>query len=152
MSARSGAGEFLAAFEALAQAVRRARGGGAQEGTDRLSLSQYSLISPLGRTGGARVSQLAAEVGVAPSTATRILDALERRGLVRRVRLRQDRRGVVVSLTPDGEEALRRQDEWMRDRQLGFYSGLPDQERELVADLLLRLAALIDELSAGPVG
>ena len=38
----------------------------------------------------------------------------------------------------------------MRTRQLEFYDGLPDEERQLVSDLLVRLAPLIDELSCGP--
>ena len=47
----------------------------------------------------ARVSDLATEAGIAPSTATRILDALERRAIVTRTRSREDRRGVTVTLT-----------------------------------------------------
>jgi hypothetical protein len=38
----------------------------------------------------------------------------------------------------------------MRGRQRAFYEQLPDAERELVADLLVRLAGLIDDLAAGP--
>jgi hypothetical protein len=38
----------------------------------------------------------------------------------------------------------------MRGRRLEFFAGLPQPERELVSDLLARLAALIDDLSAGP--
>jgi hypothetical protein len=38
----------------------------------------------------------------------------------------------------------------MRGRQLAFFEALPGTERDLVADLLLRLSTLIDELAAGP--
>ena len=40
----------------------------------------------------------------------------------------------------------------MRGRQRAFYATLPEVERELAPDLLLRLAALIDELAVGPGG
>jgi DNA-binding MarR family transcriptional regulator len=143
--------QFLVAFEALAQAVRRARGAATRDGGDRLTLSQYSLLLPL--AGGAtRVSDLAAEAGIAPSTASRIVDVLERRGIVRRTRAPEDRRGVSVSLTEPGRRALAGQDAWMRERRLDFFGGLPASEQEVVSDLLVRLAALIDELSAGPDG
>lgn len=144
--------EFLAAFETLAQAVRRARGATATAPSDddRLSLSQYSLLTPLADGGAYRVTELAAEAGVAPSTASRILDALERRAIVRRQRAPGDRRAVTVSLTAQGREVLARQDAWMRGRQTEFFEGLPAVEREVVPDLLVRLAALIDELSGGP--
>jgi DNA-binding MarR family transcriptional regulator len=75
-----------------------------------------------------------------------------RRGVVRRARSSEDRRAVTVTLTDFGREALSVQDEWLRGRQRAFYASLPTGERELAPDLLLRLAALIDELAAGPEG
>jgi DNA-binding MarR family transcriptional regulator len=98
----------------------------------------------------ARVRDLAAEAGVAASTATRILDALERRAIVTRTRSAEDRRGVTVTLTDFGREVLHAQDAWLRGRQRAFFDDLPEIEQELAPDLLVRLAALIDELAAGP--
>jgi DNA-binding MarR family transcriptional regulator len=142
--------DFLCAFDAFAQAVRRARGAPWQGEDGALTLSQYALLQPLGDRDAARVRELAEEAGITPSTATRILDALERRGIVRRRRAREDRRGVTVTLTPRGRDLLGTQHEWLQARQSDFYETLPARERELVSDLLLRLAALIDELAAGP--
>jgi DNA-binding MarR family transcriptional regulator len=142
--------DFLASFDALAQAVRRARGAAPQDRLGLLTFSQYALLTPLSANHAARVSDLAAEAGIAPSTATRILDALERRAIVRRDRSDVDRRRVTVTLTDAGRRALSRQDAWMRGRQRAFFEELPGAERELVADLLLRLSTLIDELAAGP--
>jgi DNA-binding MarR family transcriptional regulator len=141
---------FLVAFEAFAQAVRRARGAAPQDLPDRLTLSQYSLLTPLAAGGAARISRLAGDAGIAPSTASRILDALERRDIVRRAPSAEDRRGIVVSLTETGREVLHRQDAWMRARRIAFFDDLPATEQMVVSDLLLRLSALIDELSAGP--
>ena len=140
--------DFLVSFDALAQAVRRARGGATRDGA--LTLSQYGLLQAMSGRQAARVRDLAEEAGIAPSTATRILDALERRAIVRRTRSADDRRGVTVSLTDAGREALDSQDAWMRGRQRAFYECLPAVERELAPDLLVRLAALIDELAGGP--
>ena len=147
---RSGTADFLAGFDALAQAVRRARGTTGRPGDGVLTLSQYGLLEGLAHRRAARVQELAAEAGVAASTATRILDALERRGIVRRTRSSQDRRAVSVSLTRLGEQALQAQEEWLRGRERAFYASLPPAEQELAPDLLLRLAVLIDELAAGP--
>jgi DNA-binding MarR family transcriptional regulator len=141
--------EFLVSFETFAQAVRRARGAAGQNRAAPLTLSQYGLLLPLCDSETARVSDLAGAAGITPSTATRILDVLERRALVRRARSSEDRRGVTVTLTDAGWRTLREQDSWMRARKLTFYDRLPDDERELVSDLLVRLAGLIDDLSAG---
>jgi DNA-binding MarR family transcriptional regulator len=144
-----GTDQFLVAFDAFAQAVRRARGAAPQSDDPSLTLSQYGLLQGLSDRRAARVQELATEAGIAPSTATRILDALERRGIVTRRRSDEDRRAVTVSLTRVGQELLDNHHEWIRGRQLAFYEGLPCAEQELAPDLLLRLAALIDELAAG---
>lgn len=150
-TAAPGSGEeFLDAFDALAQAIRRARGTGSQAEDGALTLSQYALLQALATRKTARVRELAEEAGITASTATRILDALERHGIVRRARAREDRRGVTVSLTQFGEQVLSSQHEWLRGRQLSFYAELPPRQRELAADLLVRLARLVDELAAGP--
>src|SRR5947209_3993702 len=78
------ADQFLDAFDAFVQAVRRARGASSHERGRGLTLSQYGLLQPLAGSDGARVRELAEQAGIAPSTATRILDALERRGIVDR--------------------------------------------------------------------
>jgi len=142
--------DFVTAFDALAQAVRRARGATAANGN--LTLSQYALLEGLTDRPAARVQELAGDAGVTPSTATRILDALERRGVVRRARSLDDRRAVSVSLTDFGQQLLEDQQGWLRGRQRAFFASLPTAEQELAPDLLVRLAALIDELAAGPDG
>ncbi len=140
---------FHDAFDALAQAIRRARGVAARE-VDGLTWSQYALLRALSGRDGARIGDLAGEAAISPSTATRILDALERRDIVRRRRVPGDRRGVTVALTGRGRIALDRQDAWMRGREQAFFSALPESEQALAPDLLRRLAGLIDELAAGP--
>lgn len=140
---------FLSAFDAFAQAVRRARG--VPAGPPRaLTLSQYGLLELLHDNDSARVRDLAEHAGVSAPTATRILDTLERRGLARRRQSREDRRGVSVTLTDPGRQALEEQHAWLRSRQRHFYGELQPDERELAPALLIALADLIDELAAGP--
>ena len=57
---------------------------------------------------------------------------------------------MAVSLTDVGRRLLGDEQEWLRGRQRAFYESLPPAEQELAPDLLLRLAALIDDLAAGP--
>jgi DNA-binding MarR family transcriptional regulator len=144
-----GGDSFVEAFDTFSQAIRRARGAGSDH-PGGLTFSQYALLRTLADRDGARVSDLAGQAAVTPSTATRILDALERRAIVCRTRSAHDRRGVTVTLTDAGRAALHRQDAWMQGRQRAFYAQLPQHERALAPDLLLRMSALIDELAAGP--
>jgi DNA-binding MarR family transcriptional regulator len=141
---------FLDSFDAFAQAVRRARGVRSPASPDALTLSQYGLVEPLLESPGARVQELAAQAGVTAPTATRIIDTLERRGLVVRDRAHRDRRAVRVQLTRTGRTALASQHEWLRGRERSLFEELSDGERALAPHLLARLAALVDELAVGP--
>ena len=98
---------FLVAFDAFAQAIRRTRGVGADH-PGGLTISQYALVRTLADGKAARVSDLAGQAAISPSTATRILDTLERRAIVSRTRATHDRRGVTVTLTDAGRVALQR--------------------------------------------
>jgi DNA-binding MarR family transcriptional regulator len=141
---------FLSAFDAFAQAVRRARGARAGGESGALTLSQYALLEPLIVDDTARVRDLASNAGVTAPTATRILDTLERRGFILRAQAREDRRGVSIALTEMGRRVLNGQHDWLRQRQRSFYANLPTDERALAPELLLLLTALVDELAAGP--
>jgi DNA-binding MarR family transcriptional regulator len=141
---------FLSAFDAFAQAVRRARGARSAVDPDALTLTQYGLLEPLLDRDPSRVRELALKAGVTAPTATRVLDTLERRGLVTRAQAAGDRRGVSVSLTGRGRTALAARHDWLRSRERALYASLTDEERALSPQLLLRLTALIEELAAGP--
>jgi DNA-binding MarR family transcriptional regulator len=141
---------FLDAFQTFARAIRRARGGRPREGSGTLTLSQYGLLEPLLDQRSARSTELAAAAGITASTATRILDALERNGIIQRGRSAEDRRAVTVCLTAEGRRRLEAQREWIQLRELALYEGLAPEQRAVAEDLLRRLAVLSDELAAGP--
>lgn len=54
------------------------------------------------------ISSIAQRLLIAPPTATRIVDALEKKGLVKRVRSREDRRSVRVEVTEKGKKVIER--------------------------------------------
>jgi DNA-binding MarR family transcriptional regulator len=150
-SARADVDRFLTSFDTLAQAVRRARGARAVD-SGGMTLSQYGLLEPLLDGEPARVRDLATQAGVTAPTATRILDTLERSGIVRRSPAVDDRRGVSVRLTADGRRLLDAQHEWLRSRQRAFHAALEPDERAIAPGLMVQVATLIDELAGGPAG
>jgi DNA-binding MarR family transcriptional regulator len=71
-----------------------------------LTLSQLLVLRSL-RDGGVQLAgHLAEAAGLSPASATRVVDRLEERGLVRRQRDRDDRRCVLVQLTAEGRHLL----------------------------------------------
>ncbi|MBT2441278.1 MarR family transcriptional regulator [Streptomyces sp. ISL-36] len=98
-----------------------------------------------GRGGSAAPSELAQDLDLAPASVTGRLDALEKRGFVRRTPSTTDRRRVVVELTPSGRET------WLgamdvlgheEDRLLGV---LDEDERVLFNDMLRRIMVVAEE-------
>ena len=127
-----------------------ARGAPNTGGCEAPTLSQYGLLQPLADRDQVRTGELAEGAGITASTATRILDALERRGVVVRLQAADDRRAVAVRLTAHGQVLLGRHRDWIGERQRDFYAELDVDERGLAPGLLRKLGALIDELAAGP--
>lgn len=138
--------QFEAAWERFFGALRRAKGRAARQDPSELSLPQYQLISALGDLSEARIGELAEAGGVAPPTATRMLDCLERDGIVERSPAPEDRRAVVVTLTSKGRKLLQRKRAAVARKRRALFESLSPEEREQAIALMDRLAEAIDEL------
>lgn len=80
-------------------------------GSERLlrlgvSMAQLHIVSMLDRHGDMPMSRLAEMVDVSVSNATGLIDRLEERGFVERVRVPDDRRVVLVRLTQAGRRLV----------------------------------------------
>lgn len=72
-----------------------------------LTASQWQVLSLADVEPPVRASDLAKESGMDAGAMSRLVDVLEKRGLVTRTRCQIDRRSVCVSLTIDGSRMLR---------------------------------------------
>ena len=122
------------------------------EATGRLTPTKLRALELLAERGGLRISELAAGMAVAETTATRLADRLETMGAATRERAADDRRATVVVLTPEGErlaaDAARRRQEFVRDVLATLD---PDERAELVrltAKATTALRARSEELAA----
>jgi DNA-binding MarR family transcriptional regulator len=73
---------------------------------DQVTLPQYRALVVLAAKGAQSLRELAEVLGVHTSTATRLCDRLVRKRLVRRRQSREDRRQVVLDLTPSGRDLV----------------------------------------------
>ena len=140
------ADEFSTAWESFFRATRRARGRaiGPLEGSS-LTLAQYQLLEALQTAEPLPVSELAASAGVAPPTATRMLDALVREGVVARTPCEDDRRVVRVALTAGGRDAVATAGRQVAERRARVRDQLSPDEQAQAAALLRRLAAVLED-------
>jgi DNA-binding MarR family transcriptional regulator len=73
-----------------------------------LTPTQLAALATIGKTGPMRLGDLAAAEGIAPSTLTRLVTALEDSGYVRRTADPSDARASTLAITAHGQEALER--------------------------------------------
>jgi DNA-binding MarR family transcriptional regulator len=98
---------------------------------------QTSVLRTLIEKEGARLSELAAASRITPSAMTRVIEKLEKQGMVRRVRgAREDGRAAIVEITRAGRRARRSIDRLMRDRARAVAEAFPRNRR---ADVLRML-------------
>jgi MarR family transcriptional regulator, organic hydroperoxide resistance regulator len=139
------ADEFTAAWEEFFRTTRRVRARANRARAEGLSLPQYHLLEALRDTDELTVGVLADAAGVAPPTATRMLDCLARLGYIFRRHSEADRRVVLVSLTPAGGEALDAAHRTATAFRRRVFESLSAEEREHAAPLLRRLAEAMEE-------
>ncbi len=132
----------LTASRSLIAVATRSLGAAAEETT----IAQYRALVVLASRGPQRMVDLAAALGVAPSTAGRMCDRLVRKGLIRRHRARADRRSVLVSVTAAGrrvvDEATARRRALIED----ILAKLPADTQRAAADALRAFADAAGEV------
>ena len=136
---------FTAAWDDFSGALRRARSRAWQQPAP-LTPAQYHLLLALSHEPGLGVGEMAAAAGCTSPTATRILDGLERDGVVAREPSTEDRRRTIVSLTAKGKRLLGQQRRKYDLKKQRLYAQLSPDERRQTEDLLHRLAKVISEL------
>jgi DNA-binding MarR family transcriptional regulator len=95
-------------METVPQVMRAIREEMRRQGAPLLSLPQLRTLAYLHRNPGSCLFHLAKHLGVARPTASTIVERLVRRGMVTRADNPEERRRVVLTLTPLGARYLRR--------------------------------------------
>jgi DNA-binding MarR family transcriptional regulator len=121
--------------------VRRQRRASREGFGESVTHGQFRVLRTLDRADRAlRLSELAAQLGIVPRSATSVVDDLEAAGLVERQPDPHDRRATLVDLTPNGRQILNTLREKRRDVMVSQLSRLTDAEQQTLARLLHRLA------------
>lgn len=109
-----------------------------------LTIPQVMVLRSIGSLGDVTVKRLAEEVSLSQATVTTILNRLEARGLVVRVRSARDKRVVNAQLLPDGEAVLQSVPALLHERFIERFDKLPVQEQAGLVDTLGKLAQMMD--------
>jgi DNA-binding MarR family transcriptional regulator len=108
-----------------------------------IPLAWYDVLVHLHEADGhrLRMQDLAGEVLLSKSGLTRLIDRMERAGLVRRAACSEDRRGTFAELTDEGRQTLRRTaPTHLRGVGDHFAAHLSDEEADVLRRALSRIA------------
>jgi DNA-binding MarR family transcriptional regulator len=106
-----------------------------------LSPRAWGVLSTLAESGPLTQIELATTMAIDRTAMVYLLDDLEQRALVERVRSRQDRRAFLIHLTPAGRDAQRRAAAALDGAAQTLLTPLDEAERRHLVDLLARIAA-----------
>jgi DNA-binding MarR family transcriptional regulator len=120
---------------------------------DSITLAQFRLLVVLSSRGAVNLSMLADQLGVNPSTATRMIDRLIAADLVSREISPTSRREVVVELTDNGAAAVRQVTSRRRREIAKIVARMPVRHRQGIVDALEAFTEAGGEPPAsGPAG
>lgn len=109
-----------------------------------LTPGQFSQLSAIEANPGIKQGRLAGLFGLDKSTLSPAIDALARRGLVRRDRDEEDGRAWCLSLTPQGRQTLARMRARVEAQERLIDAALTPAERARLIDTLRRVEAALD--------
>ncbi|WP_105253415.1 MarR family winged helix-turn-helix transcriptional regulator [Pseudoalteromonas sp. T1lg75] len=121
--------------------------------TSGLTGPQLLIMNEVAQTDGITASRIAQNVNLSPATVTNILDRLESRDLVNRVRSQLDKRRVSLYLTEQGTALLNKAPQPLQEHFIDKFSNLAEWEQTLLLSSMQRIAAMMDadNLDASPL-
>ncbi len=114
---------------------------------------QLMVLQEVGKRPGVMVKQIAESITLSPATVTSILDRMESRGHISRVRSTEDKRKVGVFLTDAGQQILVDAPLPLQVHFLNRFKGLEEWEQSQMVATMQRIATMMDaqKLDAAPV-
>jgi DNA-binding MarR family transcriptional regulator len=112
----------------------------------KVSLPAWRVLAALRERDGRRMGDLSHTTSIGVSTLTRLVDAMESRGLVARRRDPGDARAIAVFVQPAGRKLTERILPIAERYERVALKGFPAREAEILRRALRRLYANIDEL------
>jgi DNA-binding MarR family transcriptional regulator len=111
-----------------------------------VTLPQYRALVVLASRGPQRVVDIATELGVTPSTATRMCDRLVVKKLIRRYRSTSDRREVRLTLTDAGRRLVQNVTDRRRDELARLVESMPQSWLRPLTAALKSLSTSVGEV------
>lgn len=144
-SRRQGSLEEAVFLSLLRTADVLTRGGIGVLKAEQLSIAQYNVLRILrGAPDGLSCGEIGNRLITHDPDVTRLLDRMERRGLISRARESRDRRMVTTRITSEGRKIVDRLDEPVRKIHIKQLAHLGKQRLRLIEELLAVARAMTE--------
>lgn len=119
----------------------------------KITAPQLICLMEIANYGPMNATCISRAVHLSPSTVVGIIDRLEEKGWVKRVRDIKDRRVIVVSATAAGKKLLEQAPSPLQQTLADALSNLPEQEQSMIAESLERVVVLMQapEIDVAPI-
>ncbi|KAF0152224.1 MAG: MarR family transcriptional regulator [Ignavibacteria bacterium] len=111
-----------------------------------LTQPQFAVIEVLGHLGALKVGEICSKMLASGGNMTLVLDNVEKLGFVERTHSREDRRAILVQLTPKGKQLF--DDVFVKhaEQLTKYMSALSSEEQKILGDLLKKLGTSVGKL------
>ncbi|BDY04365.1 MULTISPECIES: MarR family winged helix-turn-helix transcriptional regulator [Ferrimonas] len=118
-----------------------------------LTIPQVMVLRAIDTLGDVTVRRLSNDVSLSPATVTTILNRLQDRGLIERVRSQTDKRIVNARLTEEGSRVLASAPPLLHEKFIDRFENLNDWEKTQILSSMQRVAYMMDAetLDAAPL-
>ncbi|CAM3566970.1 MarR family winged helix-turn-helix transcriptional regulator [Parendozoicomonas haliclonae] len=118
-----------------------------------LTIPQVMVLKAIENLGDVTVKKVSQDVSLSQATVTTILNRLEERGLIERVRSALDKRIVNARLTEEGRRVLGTTPPLLHEKFIERFESLEEWEKTQLLSTLQRVASMMDAegLDVAPV-
>lgn len=118
-----------------------------------MTIPQVMVLNSIDQLGDVTVKRISDEVSLSQATVTTILNRLEDRGLLERVRNADDKRIVNARLTAAGKAALAASPPLLHESFIQRFECLSKREKEKILSSLQSVAGMMDaeDFEAAPI-
>lgn len=118
-----------------------------------LSGPQLLIIKDLSDHGSCPVGSLAKRISLSHATVTEIIDRLEKKGHVKRIKSEEDKRKIFVVLEEKARNVLEQKPTLIQEKFIDEFTKLPDWEQSLILSNFQKVAFLMEaeDMDVSPV-
>lgn len=114
---------------------------------------QLLILQKVGKQTGVMVREIADDINLSSATVTNILDRMESKKLIERIRSTEDKRKVGVFITDEGKQALSTAPMPLQEHFTTRFNALEEWEQSQMVATLQHIASMMDaqDVDASPM-